>query len=72
MSNICHNCVYHEKCISYRYNNVRTKYMNKVNIQQNKDGKKVIFVEKCRNFTPRRFKYYPNKKKSFKSIDIKK
>lgn len=76
MSNICHNCLYHEKCMAYRYNNIKTKDMEKITVKKNKDGKPVIFVEKCQKFTARMFKYYPKeirdkkiKKISAKNID---
>ena len=59
MKNICHNCLYHEKCIAYRYKNVKTKHMKKINRLKNKDGELVIYVEKCSKFTERMFKYYP-------------
>ena len=59
MRNICHECVYHEKCMGYRYNNVQTKFMEKVSKQENKDGNTIIFVEECNNFKKRKFKYVP-------------
>ena len=61
MSNICHNCVFHEKCISYRYSNVKTEYMEKVRVQENKEGIPIIYVEECKKFLTRMFKYYPEK-----------
>lgn len=61
MINICHNCLYHEKCMAYRYNNIKIKEMEKINIQKDKEGNSIIFVEKCRKFTTRMFKYYPEK-----------
>ena len=66
MINICHNCLYHERCMAYRYNNIKTKYMEKITVSKNADGNPVIFVEKCRKFTGRMFKYYPEKLKSRK------
>lgn len=61
MSNICHNCVFHEKCMAYRYNNIKTEHMKEVSRKVNKDGKIIIYVEECDNFTPRMFKYYSKK-----------
>lgn len=59
MRNICHNCLFHEKCICYRYNNIKTKNMKKISRIKNKDGNFVIYVEECSKFTNRMFKYYP-------------
>ena len=69
MSNICHKCLYHERCMVYRYNNVQTKYMKKVYRQKNNDGNKVIYVEECSKFTQRIFKYSSEKLKKKKGID---
>lgn len=66
MKNICHNCLYHENCMAYRYNNIRTKYMKKVHRKKNKDGNIVIYVEKCSKFTERMFKFYPKKLRKLK------
>ena len=66
MKNICHNCLYHEKCMAYRYNNVRTKCMKKVHKLINKDGNTIIYVEECSKFTERMFKYYPEKIRKLK------
>ena len=60
MINICHNCLYHEKCISYRYNNVRQSYMLEIEDKANKDGIIIIYVQKCSKYTGRKFKYRPN------------
>lgn len=57
MSNICHRCIYHEKCMMYRYNNVRTKYMEEITKKKNKDGNIVIYVSKCRGYIHRNYKY---------------
>jgi hypothetical protein len=61
MRNICHECIYHEKCMGYRYNNVQTRFMKKVYKEKNKDGNIIIFVEECNNFIKRKFKYVPMK-----------
>lgn len=61
MINICHNCVYHEKCMAYRYSNVRTKNMKKIHVKENKEGRKIIYVEKCNKFIGKKFKYYPER-----------
>lgn len=61
MSNICHNCIYHEKCMSYRYKNIKTEYMEKISREKNKEGLIIIYVEKCNQFIQRKFKYYPKK-----------
>lgn len=61
MRNICHECVYHEKCMVYRYNNIQTKSMKEVSRIENRDGNTIIFVEKCDNFKKRKFKYVPEK-----------
>lgn len=68
MSNICIRCAYHELCLCYRYSNVKTKYMKKVNRQKNKDGETVIYVEKCNKFISRKFKI-KKQKNICKSID---
>ena len=68
MINICHNCMYHEKCIMYRYNNIQTKDMKKVSRLKNRDGEMVIYVEECVKFTRRVFKR-PSKKQQKKGID---
>jgi len=62
MSNICQRCLYHELCFDYRYSNVKTKYMKKVNRKKNKDGETVIYVEKCNKFVSRKFKIKKTKK----------
>jgi len=69
MSNICHNCVFHEKCIMYRYNNIQTKSMKKVSRIENKDGNIVIYVEECNNFIKRKFKYTPEKLELQKNVN---
>lgn len=59
--NICKNCVFWEYCLQFRYENVQTKYMLKVNRKPNKDGNLVIYVEKCKRyirFTPYKGPYY--------------
>lgn len=61
MINICHKCIFYEKCIAYRYNNIQTKQMKKVSRKENKDGNIVIYVEECNNFIKRKFKYTPEK-----------
>ena len=58
MINICHNCLYHEKCIMYRYQNVQTKYMKRVHRNKNRDGDIVIYVEECTKFKKRSNKFY--------------
>ena len=57
MRNICHKCLYHGRCMMYRYNNIQTKYMKKVDRLKNRDGNIVIYVEKCSKFTERKFKH---------------
>lgn len=61
MSNICHRCIYHEKCMGYRYNNIQTKKMKKVSRVENKDGNIIIYVEECDDFIKRKFKYTPER-----------
>ena len=61
MINICHNCLYHEKCIMYRYNDIKMKYMKKITRCKNRDGNIVIYVEECSKFTRRMFKNSPKK-----------
>lgn len=61
IKNICHGCIYHERCMAYRYKNIKTKFMKKVAIKENKDGNKVIYVEKCDKFIKRFFKYVPER-----------
>ena len=45
--------------MAYRYNNIVTEYMEEVNIQRNKEGRAIVYVQKCNRFTRR--KYYPEK-----------
>lgn len=66
MINICHNCLYHEKCIMYRYSNVQTKFMKKVHRMKNRDGEMVIYVEECSKFTKRMFLYSKRKLEKLK------
>ena len=61
MSNICHNCLHHERCMLYRYNNIHKNFMIEIDKMNTKDGKVVIYVQKCSKFKGRKFKYYPNK-----------
>lgn len=62
MSNICHKCRNHEFCIEFRYNNIKLKRMEEITIEKNKDGKEIIFVQKCSKFSKRN----PFRRKNFK------
>jgi hypothetical protein len=45
--------------------------MEEVIVQKNKEGIPIIYVEKCKKFITRMFKYYPEKLKK-KKIEQKK
>ena len=53
-------------CFDYRYSNVKTKYMTKVKREKNKDGEIVLYIEKCKKFVSRKYRF---KKNICKSID---
>ena len=42
----------------FRYKNIKLDYMEKITIDINKDGAKIIYVEKCKNFQNKHWKYY--------------
>lgn len=52
-----------------RYDNVKASYMQKIKRKKNRDGKTIIYVEKCRKFKNRKFKQPPKSKKYIKTID---
>ena len=55
IKNICHSCRYHEKCMEYRYENIKLKCMEKIETKKNKDGNDVIYVQECYKFSKRTF-----------------
>lgn len=36
--------------MEYRYDNIKLKFMQEISIKNNKDGKPVIYVQKCDKF----------------------
>lgn len=55
IKNICHSCKFHEKCMDYRYENIKLKFMEEIETLKNKDGNEVIYVQRCSKFIKRRF-----------------
>ena len=40
--------------------------MEEITVKENKEGMPIIYVEKCRNFSKRTFKFYPEKLEALK------